>query len=430
MPLKDIVKMFSGGTPSKSNSSFWIGTIPWVSPKDFKTIYISDSEDHVSETAIKSSSTKLVPSNSILVVVRSGILQHTLPVAVNTRPVTINQDVKALIPSCNVLPEYLAYYLNIFQHSLLPLITKHSTTVQSINTDEFENLEIPIPEKNVQKKIKTILDIAYGDKEKKKVEANQLLTSIDSYILQELGIKPSEQRPKKIYAILASQLAGQRYDPLFYSQEVFKNIRTAKYGSDLLENLIDDAKSGFAAGKADQELVDVDDAIIQIRPTNIDEHGQFIFERNVYISKEQLQTREKDLLQKGEVLFNNTNSQEQVGKTAYFDLEGQYFCSNHITRIMTKSKKLDPVFLYVILNLYQNIRVFYNICTNWNNQSGVNVELLSSLPIPTPSLAIQQRIAEEVQSRIERAKQLKQEALDDLQTAKAQVERLILGEAG
>ena len=92
------------------------------------------------------------------------------------------------------------------------------------------------------------------------------------------------------------------------------------------------------------------------------------------------------------MLFNNTNSQEQVGKTAYFDLVGDYFCSNHITRIATDGDQLHPQFLGYVLNLYQRQKAFFRLCTNWNNQSGVGMDLLKKIPIPLPDPKRQRQI--------------------------------------
>lgn len=143
--LGKLCRSLTGGTPSKGNPDFWTGSIPWVSPKDFKQFYIDDSIDHVTEEAIQTSSAQMVPENSVLIVVRSGVLIHSIPVAVTTKKVTINQDIKALIFCAKVLPAFAAYYIYLFQKSILPLITKHSTTVQSINTEQFERLNIVVP---------------------------------------------------------------------------------------------------------------------------------------------------------------------------------------------------------------------------------------------------------------------------------------------
>ena len=139
-----------GGTPSKSNSSFWTkGTIPWVSPKDMKVDRIVDSEDHITVEAIKQSSTQLVPKDSVLVVTRSGILQRTLPVAVNQLPVTMNQDLKALLPTSLVTSGYCSNYLRYSSQQILRDCCKDGTTVASIDLlrlTGFPILLAPLPE--------------------------------------------------------------------------------------------------------------------------------------------------------------------------------------------------------------------------------------------------------------------------------------------
>ena len=98
LPLSRLCSGQSGGTPSKSVSAYWNGELPWVSPKDMKTFEIFDTQDHISEKALNSSSAPLIKPNSILVVVRSGILQRTVPIAINRVPVSINQDMRAFTP--------------------------------------------------------------------------------------------------------------------------------------------------------------------------------------------------------------------------------------------------------------------------------------------------------------------------------------------
>lgn len=242
-------------------------------------------------------------------------------------------------------------------------------------------------------------------------------------------LNPSAYKRKhsNIFTVPSNLIERKRIDPLFYSQEVFQIVEGKPYAR--LADVTEYMKSGFAAGKQGQELTNLSDAVIQIRPTNLGEEGQLKFDKNIYINKAILESRTRDTLQKGEVLFNNTNSQELVGKTAFFDLNGIYCCSNHITRIKANAEKLDPRYLTLILNAYQQGRVFYNICTNWNNQSGVNTELLADIPIPLPSLAIQERIADKVQQRMERAQALKREASEELEAIKLQMKEVILGKA-
>lgn len=66
-----------GGTPSKQNHSYWNdGDVLWVSPKDMKTKLIVDTEDKITKDSIKNSSAKWISKDSILFVVRSGIIRN------------------------------------------------------------------------------------------------------------------------------------------------------------------------------------------------------------------------------------------------------------------------------------------------------------------------------------------------------------------
>lgn len=143
--LRDLGEWSGGNTPSKANAAYWTaGTIHWISPKDMKVDEITMSEDRISESALKEGRVTLVPEGSVLVVTRSGILSHTLPVAVTKIPLTINQDLKALTPKPGVLPRYVAHALRGASHRILKQCSKHGTTVPSIETNALLNFEIPL----------------------------------------------------------------------------------------------------------------------------------------------------------------------------------------------------------------------------------------------------------------------------------------------
>jgi type I restriction enzyme S subunit len=151
-PLRELVRVVGGGTPSKRNPAYWTGSIPWVSPKDFTELLINDSVDHISEAAVSESATNLVPAGSVLVVVRSGILRRKVPVAIAGRALAINQDLKALVPKAEVESQYLAYFLRGHQELLLKCV-KLGATVQSIAVPRFLDIEIPIPDLAEQRRI-------------------------------------------------------------------------------------------------------------------------------------------------------------------------------------------------------------------------------------------------------------------------------------
>jgi type I restriction enzyme, S subunit len=143
--LKFVVSTFGGGTPNTGKPEYWNGDIPWVSPKDMKCDFIASTEDYLTELGVADSATKIVPVDSVLIVVRSGILRHTIPVARNTVDVALNQDMKALVASEILRPGFLHWFISGLQGGLLPLWSKQGCTVESIEMGYMANSIIPLP---------------------------------------------------------------------------------------------------------------------------------------------------------------------------------------------------------------------------------------------------------------------------------------------
>jgi type I restriction enzyme S subunit len=143
--LGKLGKWVGGGTPSKSNPAFWTdGTIPWVSPKDMKTERILDAQDYITEQAVSNSAATRISRGSVLVVARSGILKHSLPVAVTDVDVTINQDLKAVELKPGFLPDYVAWAIRAHARAILHQCTKSGTTVQNLDFPSFLRFQVPI----------------------------------------------------------------------------------------------------------------------------------------------------------------------------------------------------------------------------------------------------------------------------------------------
>ena len=141
-------KIYGGGTPSKSHPEYFEGDIPWVSPKDMKTAVITDSIDHITDEAISNSTTSLVPEGSVLMVIRSGILKHDLPVAINAVPVTINQDMKAFVPGKNITASFLRNYFKTIEPDVLSGV--RGVTADNIDFKAFQKRQIIMPPLKLQ----------------------------------------------------------------------------------------------------------------------------------------------------------------------------------------------------------------------------------------------------------------------------------------
>lgn len=156
--LSDLGIWVGGGTPAKSNQEYWEnGTIYWISSQDVKETILSKTTYKITEKALQESTTNLVPENTIIIVVRSGILQHTLPVAKTKKPMAINQDIKALILNDPTDIDYVINAIKSFDATILKEYTKKGTTVESLLFDAFSNFLIPYALENERAKIAAIL---------------------------------------------------------------------------------------------------------------------------------------------------------------------------------------------------------------------------------------------------------------------------------
>ena len=145
--LKHVASFSGGGTPSRENLAFWNGDIPWVSPKDMKVERIVDSEETITEIGLQNSSSKLQAAFQVLMVVRSGILLHTIPVAINEVSVALNQDMKAIdFGHHRVISEFFLRWVQGLNNLLLLAWAKQGATVESIEQTYLAETIIAMPD--------------------------------------------------------------------------------------------------------------------------------------------------------------------------------------------------------------------------------------------------------------------------------------------
>ncbi len=175
--LRELGQCFSGGTPRKSNSRLWGGDVPWVSSKDMKVSRIGDSIDHVTELAI-GNGTRLVPSGAILMVVRGMSLVHSFPVAITTRPLTFNQDLKAFVPHSHVNGEFVLRWLQANQSRILLLATEATHGTKRLPTNDLLSSRVCLPDPAEQRAIAAALS-----------DVDELIGALDKLIAKKRAIK-------------------------------------------------------------------------------------------------------------------------------------------------------------------------------------------------------------------------------------------------
>lgn len=177
--LGEVGSWLGGGTPSTNREEYWDnGNILWITSKDMKSAVIEDTLMKVNEIGVKNSSANYIEKPAILVVMRSGILRRTFPVAMVKKPFTVNQDLKAIVPDKDDL-EFLFWMLLSNERRILDSCMKNGTTVESINSNALKVFAFKCPTLPEQHEIVRLIDDLLARERKAQQAAEQALASID-----------------------------------------------------------------------------------------------------------------------------------------------------------------------------------------------------------------------------------------------------------
>ncbi len=154
--LGDLVRLVSGGTPSKKREAYWNGAIPWVSARDMKQFRLRDTTHRITTEGL-ASGTRQVPVGTLLLLTRGMRLLKELPICVTQRPMAFNQDVKALLPNARIDPSFLPYLVLGNNKRLLNLVDLAGHGTGRINSDELRALDVRLPPTCEQQAIARVL---------------------------------------------------------------------------------------------------------------------------------------------------------------------------------------------------------------------------------------------------------------------------------
>ena len=165
-------KILGGGTPPRNNPKNYNGDIPWITVKDMDgKFYKADAIEYITAEAIKNSATNLIAENSVIVATRMGLGRGFI----NTKPVAINQDLKAIILKDDIDSKFfLFWYLS--KASVIESLGT-GTTVKGIRLETLNSLQLPLPKLPEQQRIAEILSTtdAHIEKLDKIIEDYKLL---------------------------------------------------------------------------------------------------------------------------------------------------------------------------------------------------------------------------------------------------------------
>jgi len=339
----------------------------------------------------------------------------------------INQHSVVIKTKNRETSELVASFLNSRVGHKLALRRTSGGSRPALDYKALKSIPIIIEEKIVQ-----LMDKAYSLKKSHEAKAKQLLDSINDYVLDELGIKLPGLKDKMCYLVYADEIQGRRIDPKKYTKRpkaILKAIRESKYKTKKLKNILSDQISGEWGEDPYSELKSSNDYIIfkVIRNTNFVNNANLdltdIAER--LINKNKLN---KNTLKKGDLLIEKSGGSpiQPVGRVALIeDTKENYTFSNFLQRFRVKKDECLSKYLFAYLKAIYSLGYMEYLQNQTTGIKNLIIEEYLLIPVPLPPFTVQNKIAEEVKSRMQKAGQLQKEAKEELEKAKQEVEKII-----
>ncbi|WP_151965159.1 restriction endonuclease subunit S [Acinetobacter soli] len=156
--LGEVFTWMSGGTPARSNSSYYGGNIPWVTITDLNDGLVINTHNYLTDIAIENSSAKLIPANSVMI----GLYGSIGKLGIAGRELTTNQAIASAIPNFKEFnSKFLFYYLAYSKQNLAKLGS--GVTQKNIYISNLKEYEFYLPPFQEQKRITDKIDELFSE---------------------------------------------------------------------------------------------------------------------------------------------------------------------------------------------------------------------------------------------------------------------------
>ncbi|MFB2707306.1 restriction endonuclease subunit S [Marinobacter shengliensis] len=393
-------KIEGGGTPSRTEASFWNGDIPWATVKDLRAVSLRSTEEHITELGLKNSSSKLVPANTMIIATRMAVGKAVF----FNRDVAINQDLKAFHPKSETNWRFLLQWYLANSEKIENLAT--GSTVKGIRLDELRLLPIDLPPLPEQQKIAAILSSVDGVIEKTRAQIDKL-KDLKTGMMQELltngigsdGVPHTEFKDSPVGRI-----------PVSWKIQSLKSLcRRITDGTHQSVKTSDSGKIPFLY-------------VSCIR------NGEILWDKAAGLTESDYTLASKGrVASPGDILYTAVGS---YGHAALVETDQRFSFQRHIAFIQPDKSTVDPRYLVSVLNSTLG-RTQADRFAIGNAQLTVTLGDLGTFMIPTPPLHEQHKIAktigaitsniQEHETKLGSLLNLKKALMQDLLTGKVRV---------
>ena len=346
--LEDVAQVLGGGTPSRTEQSYFGGGIAWATPTDITKLdrlYICETKETVSEEGLRNSSTKLMPAGAVLLTSRATI-GFT---AISTVPICTNQGFVNFICGPDLIPEYLAYWLRTQREKMI----QHAggTTFKEIARGTLRKFEIPLPPLPEQHRIVDLLSRAEG--------------------IVRLRREAEKKAAELIPALFIDLFGDPATNPKGWPVATIGNLTNVQTG---------------ATPSRENSDYYADAQIPWVKTGEVD--GSTILATEEKISELALSETNCKLFPIGTILVAMYGQGQTRGRTAVLGIQA---ATNQACAAILPSSNIETAFLFVFLQTqYEQLRGM----AHGGNQANLNLSMVKGLSIILPPLAAQRLFSE------------------------------------
>lgn len=368
--ISEFADVVTGGTPSTSVKEYWEnGNIPWLNSGELNKGYIYNAENFITEAGLKSSSTKMMPANTVLIALTGATCGLS---AISKIEACANQSVTGILPSKNHVPEYLFHYLKTQRQRILDKAWGNAQP--HISQAFVKDFKVPLPSLPDQHHIANILSKAENLIAQRKESIRLLDEFLKSTFLEMFGDPVRNEKKWN-----KSELKN------------FAKVRIGPFGS--LLHREDYVQNGVPL----------------VNPSHISD-GKIIIDPELTISKNKMKELSAYVMHEGDVVLGRRG---EIGRCAAITKKEDGFLCGTGSIFIRPTSELNPIFLYNIISSASMRKVLENSAKGITMKN-LNSGIIENLKIPVPPIKLQTQFAQIV-SKTEALKSQYQQSLQELE---------------
>ena len=352
---------------------------------------------------------------------RSGSLGLVSVVKDEIRDAILSSHIfKVTLDTTKIRTEYLEAVLRSRIGQIQFLQNNNGAVIPEISQTALKSIRVVLPPASIQNHIVSFMRYAYGQKKQKEQEADELLDSIDDYVLKELGIEIPQQKEhsieNRVFTATLSEVSGRRFDPEIYYQVY--SLDTKSYPMERFQNcVLINPTTSFYEYESDTNITFIPMEKVSAK------YG----EANLSLCKVVTEAKGYTRFRDNDLIWAKITPCMENGKSAVVDnLKGGIGCGSTEFHVFRALEGINIHYIHALLRL-KSLREHATLhFTGSAGQQRVSSEFFKDLVIPKPSIEKQTEIANHIISTRNRAKQLQKEADTIVEQAKERVERILL----